>query len=147
MKILTFRTNPAGLEGILGIENACFSDPWTPGMFRDSFNDPLSRCFAASADGKLAGFALMLSVAGEGEILRVAVSPDMRRLGVGAALMEALLAQSRSEALSALSLEVRASNAPALALYSRFGFVRTGLRANYYEHPSEDGVIMEKRPC
>ena len=78
----------------------------------------------------------------EGYITNVAVSPDCRRQGVGRALIAALTAAARTQRLAFVTLEVRASNAPAIALYEGAGFVRVGVRKNFYAAPTEDAVLM-----
>ena len=147
MDIVIFPLNHTASAELAELEKACFSDPWTVGMFRDSFNDPLTRCFGASVGGKTVGFGMMMAVAGEGEILRIAVRPELRRGGIGRAIMQAMTEASEAEGLEAITLEVRASNVPAIGLYKAFGFEEIATRKNYYEHPTEDALIMEKKLC
>ncbi len=147
MDILVFRLNHTSSAELAELEKSCFSDPWTVGMFRDSFNDPLTRCFGASVGGKTVGFGMMMAVAGEGEILRIAVRPELRRGGIGRALMQAMVDAAAEEGLISMTLEVRASNIPATELYKAFGFEEIAIRKNYYEHPTEDARIMEKKLC
>ena len=78
----------------------------------------------------------------EGYITNVAVSPDFRRQGIARALIEALLAKARENGLAFVTLEVRESNAPAIALYTGAGFEPVGKRKNFYSNPTENAVLM-----
>lgn len=132
------------LPRVLEIESASFPDPWTEGIFRSSLSDGTETWFAAEKDGALLGYAGMQSVLDEGYIDNIAVDPGLRRMGVASALLSAMEAEAKSRALVFLSLEVRAGNAPAIALYTRFGFQTIGKRPGYYLRPKEDALIMTK---
>ena len=80
----------------------------------------------------------------EGYIFNVAVSEDYRRRGVGYALVRELVTCGMKNSLCFITLEVRESNSAAIALYSKFGFIRVGERKNYYSDPSENAVLMTK---
>ena len=82
--------------------------------------------------------------ADQGYITNVAVRPEYRRQGVASQLLEVFARFAQGRGLAFLSLEVRASNAAARALYEKHGYVQAGLRRNYYEHPREDAVIMTR---
>ena len=134
----------ADLPRVLEIENASFPDPWTEGIFRSSLSDELETWFAAEKDGLLAGYAGMQSVLDEGYIDNIAVDPGLRRAGIASALLNAMEVAAKARQLAFLSLEVRAGNAPAIALYTRFGFQSIGKRPGYYLSPKEDALIMTK---
>ena len=130
------------LPQIQNIEQQSFSVPWTEAMLRMQL-DPDSHVFlTAEAEGEVVGYVGLLYVLDEGYISNVAVRPDMRRRGVADALLSALEARARALRLSFLTLEVRAGNAPAIALYEKHGYRAAGRRRNYYEKPAEDAVIM-----
>ena len=130
------------LPQIQRIEQQSFSVPWTETMLRIQLQ-PDSHVFltAETAEG-VVGYVGMMYVLDEGYISNVAVRPDCRRQGVAQALLAALEARARALLLSFLTLEVRESNAPALALYEKCGYRTAGRRRNYYEKPTEDAVIM-----
>ena len=86
-------------------------------------------------------------VAGEGELLRIAVHPDTRRQGVGRALLRAVLSAVADACPLGVFLEVRASNVAARHLYAREGFVEHGRRRDYYHAPREDAILMHWRPA
>ena len=97
---------------------------------------------ALDGQGAVAGYAGLQVVLDEGYILNVAVRPDCRRQGVAGQLLQVFLDFAKGNQLAFLTLEVRASNYAAIALYGSWGFRGVGRRKNYYEHPKEDAVIM-----
>ena len=80
----------------------------------------------------------------EGYITNVAVRPECRRKGIAGKLLQVFLDFAQGNQLAFLTLEVRASNYDAIALYGSRGFRSVGRRKNYYEHPKEDAIIMTK---
>ena len=127
------------------IEQRSFSVPWTEAMLRLQL-DPNSHVFltAETEDGLVAGYVGMMYVLDEGYISNVAVAPEYRRQGVADALLDALTDRARALRLSFLTLEVRESNAPAVALYQKHGFAPVGRRKDYYEKPREDALLMTR---
>ena len=95
-------------------------------------------------DGTLLGYAGLLVVLDEGYITNVAVRPAYRRQGIASDLLGVFERFARGHQLTFLTLEVRASNAPAIALYEKYGFQRAGVRPNYYQSPREDAIIMTR---
>ena len=134
----------ADLKEVLAIERSCFPDPWSENVFRSALADGLSLWLAAEKAGKLVGYAGMQAVLDEGYIDNVAVDPGFRRRGAASALLEALIAEAERRKLRFLSLEVRAGNEGAIALYAAFGFLPVGRRKGYYLRPPEDALIMTK---
>lgn len=96
----------------------------------------------AEQDGAAVGYVGCQTVLDEGYITNVAVSPACRRQGIGRALVGALASHARGQGLTFVTLEARASNAPAIALYEGAGFRRVGVRRNFYTAPIEDAVLM-----
>ena len=127
------------------IEQRSFSVPWTEAMLRLQL-DPNSHVFltAETGAGLVAGYVGMMYVLDEGYISNVAVAPEYRRQGVADGLLDALEARARALRLSFLTLEVRAGNDPAIALYQKHGFSVVGRRPNYYEKPREDALLMTR---
>jgi [ribosomal protein S18]-alanine N-acetyltransferase len=108
--------------------------------------DPLQRCgLVALSDGYLAGFAVTSWLRHEtaAELEGVFVDRGLRRQGAGSALVAACMAWAAKTGATTVRLEVRASNAPALALYQRYGFSITGVRRAYYSVPVEDALLLE----
>ena len=142
ISILPFKAEDA--KDIAELEKLCFSSPWTSRMLTDSASLPYAVYYTAYVDGKIAGYAGMYAVSGEGTINNIAVFPAFRRRGVASALIEKLAERGKSLGLSKLTLEVRASNSAACALYEKNGFYRVGLRRGYYTAPKEDAVLLDK---
>ena len=132
------------LPQIEQIEQACFSMPWTRGQLSSQLDEDRHVFLAAVSDGRVLGYVGMMYVLDEGYIANVAVAPAARRQGVGRALIAALLKRAGELQLSFVTLEVRPSNAAAIALYEGFGFESVGRRKNYYDKPSEDALLMTK---
>ena len=127
------------------LERQCFSMPWTAELLTSQMKDAQHEFIAALApDGTVLGYVGMMHVLDEGYISNVAVSPDHRRQGIADALIARLCMICETLDLSFVTLEVRAGNAPAIALYKKHGFERVGLRKAYYERPREDALIMTK---
>ena len=130
------------LDEVLDLERKCFDVPWTRGMFEDELFNPNAVYLVAEVDGKVCGYAGMWKIIDEGHITNLAVHPDYRGKGYGKMLIQSLISYSRENGISAITLEVRKSNIPAITLYESFGFVRAGLRKNYYPNNNEDAIIM-----
>jgi len=134
---------PKDAKSIAAAENAVFSDPWSVSGI-SHFTD-CSSAFVISAEarnGELAGYAIGSFAAGEGELLRIAVLPDHRRCGLGQDILNEFLRQMISRSVETVFLEVRVSNAGAIALYEKTGFEKYTVRRNYYKNPVEDAVMM-----
>lgn len=125
-------------EALAALEARCFSDPWPVdriGRLRDRFT-------VALEGEDLMGHVVLSTVLDEGSIDNVAVAPEYRRRGVADALIAETVRKGREMELAFITLEVRAGNEPAIALYRKHGFVEVGRRKNYYEKPREDAILM-----
>jgi len=128
------------LDTLAEIEKACFHAPWSADMLREELGKGLF--LVAEQDGAVAGYVGCQTVLDEGYITNVAVSPDCRRQGIGRALIAELTERAKRAGLAFVTLEARASNAPAITLYEGAGFRRVGVRKNFYTAPAEDAVLM-----
>ena len=138
-------TTEAQLEQIEAIEQLCFSCPWTLEQLRSQLSDDRHVFLAAVAEnGAVLGYVGMMFVLDEGYISNVAVAPARRRQGVADALISALMMRAEELGLAFVTLEVRAGNEPAKALYAKHGFVPVGRRKNYYDLPKEDAILMTR---
>ena len=124
------------------IEHKCFSRPWTAEQLKSQMRDAQHEFIAAVSDSGVLGYVGLMYVLDEGYISNVAVRPEARRQGIGDALIDALAEKAKALKLAFLTLEVRESNAPAIALYAKHGFHPVGKRKNYYDAPKEDAVLM-----
>ena len=129
---------------VAALEKLCFSDPWSEESISGELNNRYSFWLVAEDDGVVLGYIGSQISFPEADVMNVAVHPDSRRRGIAAILVEALVRHLRSMDCTSLTLEVRASNAPAIALYEKLGFALVGRRPNYYRHPKEDALIMRK---
>ena len=127
---------------IAALERACFSRPWSEDSIRaELWNEAAVIVVAEGEDGTVLGYAGLQTVLDEGYINNVAVDERFRRQGVADELIAAFVRFGQAR-LAFLTLEVRASNAPAIALYAKHGFVEAGRRKNYYDDPREDALLM-----
>lgn len=132
------------LNGVVKIENACFSHPWTEEGIIEALNNR-TKFYVFEKDGVVLGYVGVSVVLDEGYITNIAVLPEYQGMGVGNSLMKKLDDFAKLENLSFISLEVRVSNHKAISLYEKFGYKTEGLRKNFYCDPKEDAIIMTKR--
>lgn len=126
---------------------AAVPDGWSENGVRGALESDAARCFFALAGGEGAGFAAFTCAGGEANLDALSVAPAWRRRGVARALLTHALAQLAGEGAGEAFLEVRASNAPAQALYRSLGFIQIGIRKGFYTKPREDAVLMRKELC
>ncbi|MDR1209737.1 MAG: ribosomal protein S18-alanine N-acetyltransferase [Clostridiales bacterium] len=142
LKIIPMRRDH--VDAVYAIELGSFSIPWTKGEFYRELGSEHAVYLAASLGGEIVGYAGMWHIVNEGHITNVAVREDCRGQGVGGALVAGLLREAAKLGMIGVTLEVRAGNARAQALYSKFGFRPEGIRKNYYSDVREDAIIMWK---
>jgi ribosomal-protein-alanine N-acetyltransferase len=136
----------ADLDAVLAIDRLCFPAPWPEQAFRDELCRPWAHveilCEVESR--RVVAFCNYWIVADELQILTVAVHPDERRRGHAARLVQHMLDEGARAKVRVASLEVRASNEPAQALYRKLGFHDVGRRPRYYADNGEDAVLMDR---
>jgi len=132
------------VPAIANLEKTCFSDPWSENSIASELNNRLSYWLVADDHGTIAGYIGSQTVLDWSDVMNIAVAPEYRRQGVGEALMNGLMDHLTRVGAKVFSLEVRVSNAPAIALYEKLGFTQAGRRPNYYHHPREDALILRK---
>jgi ribosomal-protein-alanine N-acetyltransferase len=135
----------ADLPHVIAIERRSFPTPWSLAMFVLELSKPSSICLGASEPngsrtGQLLGYLICSRYADAWHLMNVAVDPMRRRHGIGTMLLERLIETAGTDA--SYTLEVRPSNAPAIALYERFGFQSSGTRPRYYRDTGEDALVM-----
>ena len=126
------------------LEKLCFADPWSEMSIASELRSIWSYWVVAVRDDEVVGYIGSQSSIDESDVMNVAVHPDCRRQGIAEQLIETLIGELKNRGSKALMLEVRASNAPAIALYEKLGFRQVGLRKNYYRNPKEDALILRK---
>lgn len=142
MKYMIRKAVQGDLAAMCEIEKECIADPWSLAAFESSFAAEGAVFLAAEAEnGEICGFITANAVLDEINIYNVAVREGFRRLGIASALLSEL------EKLKpySINLEVRESNASAIALYEKCGFEQVGKRKNFYSKPTENAVLMTKK--
>jgi ribosomal-protein-alanine N-acetyltransferase len=130
------------IEPVTALERALFDDPWSPEMFWDELAQGDTRTYVvATDDDAVVGYAGLAAMPDEAYVQTIGVAPAHQRRGLGATLLTALLDDAKRRGLSRVGLEVRVDNAPAIALYERFGFTRIGVRRRYYPSGA-DALVM-----
>ena len=138
------KMNPAHVTQIAELEKICFSDPWSERSIASELDNKLAFWLVAVEGDTVAGYIGSQTVMDETDMMNVAVHPDFRRRGIAGALVNGLVDDLKTKGSHCLTLEVRASNAPAIALYEKLGFSEIGRRKNYYRNPREDALILRK---
>lgn len=139
----TFMTDDHVVQ-VAELEKQCFSDPWSENSVRSELNNPLSLWIVACDGDSVVGYVGSQSVLGEADMMNLAVAPQYRRRSVASNLITTLVEKLTEAGVHCLTLEVRASNFPAIGLYIKHGFVAVGKRPNYYHNPKEDALILRK---
>jgi ribosomal-protein-alanine N-acetyltransferase len=136
------------LDGIVAIENAVYPTPWSRSMFAGELAKPSSLSLGAfdAQEGGLVAYLIVSRYVDAWHIMNVAVHPESRRQGVASGLLDELFELTSGDPRRGYTLEVRVSNATAIALYERFGFEPSGIRRGYYTDNREDALIMWKDP-
>ena len=137
---------PAHLDAVSDIEIVSHHTPWTRGNFIDSL-DGGHVGTVLQEDGAVLGYAVVMPLPGEAELLNITIAPEARRSGLGRELLARICTDARVRGETRMFLEVRASNLPARTLYAHNGFTEVGLRRAYYaaeEGAREDAILMAK---
>lgn len=129
---------------IAELEKLAFPDPWSEGSIAGELENPIALWLVCLEGERVCGYVGSQTVLDETDMMNIAVHSDYRRRGIGEKLIMELESKLAERGSRSLSLEVRCSNAPAIALYQKLGFRQVGRRPNYYRHPKEDGLIMKK---
>ncbi len=131
----------ADLPQVIAIERRAFPTPWSLAMFVLELSKPGGICLAAvNGTDELVAYLVCSRYDDAWHLMNISVDPERRRQGIATALLDDLLEHVGSDAR--LTLEVRTSNAAAIALYERFEFRSAGLRRRYYQDNGEDALIM-----
>lgn len=137
------RLTAAQLSSVAELERLCFSEPWSESSLALLLTDAAIGVVCLM-DGRVVAYGGMLLAPGEGQILNIATHPSARRQGAARAVIDYLLTEAKAAECTSVVLEVRASNAAAIALYEASGFKVAGRRKNFYRAPVEDAFVMLK---
>jgi len=131
------------LKAVVAIEQQVFPSPWSLGLYLSELALGSSRAYyVARFDGEIVGYAGLMIAVGDGHVTTIGVDPAWQRRGVGRRLLLTLARTARERGAEHLTLEVRATNHGAQAMYHQFGFVPAGIRKNYYAEVNEDAIVM-----
>ena len=130
------------LPAVMEIDREAFFDYWNPDTWQRELHNPIAVWIVESIEESIVGYAGIWNVAGEAQVMRVAVKKAMRNQGLGLLLTQELIHKAWDAGADAITLEVRESNLAAQKVYERCGFVSKGVRPNYYEDTHEGAMIM-----
>lgn len=144
------RARPADVDRIVAIEKDGFLHPWSRDLVERELGHSWSRILLAcdagpSGEERVLGYIVFWIVHDEVHVLNVATALEARRRGIGRALMAAAEDEGRDRGARLSTLEVRRSNAGAIALYRDIGYRQAGIRPNYYAEEKEDAIVMVKQ--
>ena len=145
LRAVRLQKTAAHLEGAANLERLCFpAAPWSAQSLELLTNEGIGVGYLLTdpADGAVVAYGGMLITVDEGQITNIAVHPDYRRRGFGAAILRALLRHAKDARLESVSLEVRPSNVAAVTMYRAAGFTEAGRRKAFYTKPTEDALVM-----
>lgn len=138
-----FRRMTVGdIAAVAALEQLIFSDAWSEAGIRETFCQSQAFVMIAEEAGNIIGYCIVYYVLDEGEIARVAVSPEKRRKGIARGLLDCTCRECKEKGVERLLLDVRESNVSARRLYEDYGFCVDGIRKNFYQNPTEDAVLM-----
>ena len=130
------------IPSVMELDREAFFDPWNRETWQRELQNKIAVWIVEELEEQIVGYAGIWVVAGEAQVMRVAVRKELRNRGLGLALTQALIQKAWDAGAEAITLEVRESNAAAQKVYERCGFVSEGVRPNYYEDTHEGAVIM-----
>jgi ribosomal-protein-alanine N-acetyltransferase len=130
------------LDRVLLIERLSFGLPWTRRLFEEALFSLIAANFVITVNERVVGYMCLYTVEDEAHILNVAIHPDRRKKGYGAALMGRVVDILKKQGITQFYLEVREGNLDAIRLYRKFGFVAVGKRKKYYTDTNEDALVM-----
>lgn len=127
------------------LEASNFSMPWSENAFRERLQNKDALYMVAESNEKILGVCGLMESFGEADICNVSVDKSCQNQGIATLMLDALMEEGQKRGITAFTLEVRVGNASAIHLYEKLGFVKEGIRPNFYERPKEDALIMWKR--
>ena len=137
------KMTPEHIPRIAVLERECFSSPWSENALSEEIQNDNSHFLVAYSD-KVLGYIGVQEICGEAYITNIAVFGDCRNLGIGRTLLKTAANNAKSRNCDFITLEVRESNGSAISLYESEGFEIAGVRKNFYNNPTENGVIYTK---
>lgn len=141
-EVIVRRMNEIDIDGVLLVEEQCFTTPWSRAGFVAEMKNELSYYLVMIESGKIIGYAGMWIIVDEAHVTNVAILSEYRGRRLGERLMGELIQHAKARGAVSMTLEVRTTNITAQSLYEKFGFTSRGVRRNYYTDNQEDALIM-----
>lgn len=145
MQILLNEMKLEDIEQVSQVEAINFSRPWKKKDFEKAYYDINAIYYTAKLNGKVIGVCGLYHLFGEGEIMNVSVVVEYRGNNISELMLKNLMEIAKEKQVESFTLEVRKSNASAIAVYQKLGFQIEGERKNCYDYPTENALIMWKR--
>jgi ribosomal-protein-alanine N-acetyltransferase len=133
------------LDGIMEVEEKCFTAPWSKNMFLSEMYNENTLFFVMLENDIVVGYISLYKVLDEIHVNNIAIDPDYQRQGYASSIMDNAIFIAEKLSAASITLEVRSSNIPAIGLYKKYGFETLGVRKNYYKNPKEDAIIMTRK--
>lgn len=134
------------IDDVINVGLLSLKESFSKGAFLKELSNPIAKYLVLKSNDVIVGFIGVWTILDEGHIMDIAVHPQYRNKGIGSLLLEFLISKLESFGLKSMTLEVRASNIVAKALYKKYGFEEEGVRKGYYSNNKEDAIIMWYRP-
>lgn len=132
--------NLQDLENIKDCLLTDFDNFWSYNILKQELENGKSKYFVVKQENEIVGFAGIMLVIDEVNIMNIVVKKDKRNLGIGSSLLEEIIRYSKIHNATSITLEVNEKNIPAIKLYEKYGFKQVGLRKKYYNN--EDNAIL-----
>ncbi len=132
------------VPAVAALEKLCFSQPWSEKSVAYELTNPLSEWLVALDGDRVVGYVGSQTVMAEADMMNLAVAREYRGRGIARSLIGELIFRLAAQGCYQITLEVRASNEPAISLYEKLGFQQVGRRPGYYYQPREDALIFRK---
>lgn len=129
-------------DRIVELEDKTGTPPWTRALIEAEFGKSNSRIYGVRIGGEIIGFTILRLIVDEVHILKFAVDPECQGKGYGRYLLRGSFSELYDQGARRVSLEVRASNKPAVSLYLSEGFYECGIRQEYYTDNKEDALLL-----
>ena len=132
------------VSAVARLEQQAFAQPWSEAGIAHYLEAGVTLFIVAKDGTEVAGYAAVMCVLDEGNLISIVVDEKYKRMGIASELLDILYEELKNEQVKSLYLEVRESNDAAIGLYEKQGFVRTGYRKDYYKLPTEDALLYMK---
>ena len=130
------------IKDVVQLDEHLFSLSWSQESFTKEFENPISTVYVTTHKNKIMGYGVIWTFVDELEIVKIAIAPDYRQLGIASWMLKHIFKQAQSQNMLRAFIEVRVSNKSAIQLYKKFRFTNDRIRKDYYSSPKEDALLM-----